>query len=81
MWQKALRVWCRIAPRWHRLQGALVKPRPKRGRPARAGNAATERIEIRVTRLELAEWRHHAALQGVSLSEWIRGRCSSSAPW
>lgn len=55
--------------------------KPRRGRPPRTDKAATERIEIRVTKLELAEWKHHAAMHGVTLSEWIRGRCSSSAPW
>jgi hypothetical protein len=56
-----------------------VSPRkapPKIGRPARAGKAATERIEIRVTKLERLDWQRAAELCGETLSEWIRRRCS-----
>jgi hypothetical protein len=49
-----------------------VSPKAKRGRPARADSAATERVEVRATRLERAAWEHAAAQAGISLSEWIR---------
>ena len=51
------------------------RKKPRRGRPARAGKAATERIEIRVTKLERASWEHAAAQAGMNVSEWIRRRC------
>lgn len=54
--------------------------KPRRGRPPRAGKAALERIELRVTRLERAAWDHAAARAGLSLSEWIRGRCAMGPP-
>lgn len=54
-----------------------MKPRPKRGRPPRGDKAATERIEIRVTRLERAAWEHVAAQAGITVSEWIRQRCAA----
>lgn len=47
------------------------------GRPPRADKAATERIEIRVTRLERAAWEHAAAQVGISASEWIRRCCAT----
>ncbi len=50
--------------------------KPRRGRPPRADRASLERIELRATRLERAAWEHAAAQAGVSLSEWIRGRCT-----
>ena len=49
--------------------------KPRRGRPPRTDKAATERIEIRVTRLERAAWEHAAAQAGISVSEWVRSRC------
>lgn len=52
--------------------------KPRRGRPPRADKAATERIEIRVTRLERAEWQAAAARAGVPLSEFIRGACNGA---
>lgn len=55
----------------------MTRKKPRRGRPARAGKAATERIELRVTKLERAAWEHEAAKRGMSVSEWIRRCCSS----
>lgn len=52
--------------------------KPARGAKPRAGKAATERIELRVTRLERAAWEHAAAQAGLSLSEWIRSKCRPS---
>lgn len=43
----------------------------------RGGKAATERIEVRVTKTECAAMEYAAALAGMSLSEWIRRRCES----
>lgn len=53
----------------------MSPPKPGPGRPPRAAKAATERIEIRVTKLERLEWERCAELAGTSLSEWIRGCC------
>lgn len=53
----------------------LMPAKKRPGRPPRGNKAATERIEIRVTRLERAAWEHAAALTGETLSEWIRRRC------
>lgn len=50
----------------------MTRPKPRRGRPPRTDKAATERIEIRVTKLERAAWEHAAAIADVSLSEWLR---------
>jgi uncharacterized protein (DUF1778 family) len=56
-----------------------MSPRKRRGRPPLGDKASTERIEIRVTRLERAAWEHAAAVAGVPLSEWIRQRCLMGA--
>jgi hypothetical protein len=53
------------------------RKKPRRGRPPRAAKAATERIEIRVTKLELREMQRAAETQGITVSEWIRRRCYS----
>ena len=53
-----------------------MKKRP--GRPLRASKAATERIEIRVTKLERLEWQQMAEFAEMTLSEWIRSRCNYS---
>lgn len=50
----------------------MSRPKPRRGRPPRADKAATKRIELRVTRLERATWAHAAAVDGISVSEWLR---------
>ena len=42
------------------------------GRPPRAGRTATERIQLRVTKLELRTWQAAAEAAGVTLSEWVR---------
>jgi predicted HicB family RNase H-like nuclease len=55
-----------------------VPRKKRRGRPARAGKVATERIELRVTKLERAAWEHAAAQAGISVSEWIRRMCSGT---
>lgn len=49
------------------------RKRPPRGRPPRTDRAAvaTERIEIRVTKLERATMRLRAAQAGISVTEWI----------
>lgn len=52
-----------------------MRAKPRRGRPPRTDKAATERIEIRVTRLERAAWEHEAVKRNMTLSEWVRGRC------
>lgn len=51
------------------------------GRPARTdrSSVATERIEIRVTKLERTEWQYMAERAGLTLSEWIRQRCTDVA--
>jgi len=50
--------------------------RKRAGRPTRTdrSSVATERIEIRVTKLERAALAHAAAQAGVTISEWIRAR-------
>ena len=53
--------------------------KPRRGRPPRADGAATERIEIRVTRIERFAWSHAAAQAGLTLSEWLRTLANAAA--
>lgn len=55
----------------------MTAPR-KPGRPPRSDRAATERIDLRVTRLERAAFEHAAAKAGVTLSEWIRRQCAAA---
>jgi uncharacterized protein (DUF1778 family) len=38
-----------------------------------------DRIDLRVSAADLKRWRMAAALQGVSLSEWIRAACDAGA--
>jgi hypothetical protein len=54
----------------------VSSPRKRPGRPPRGDKAATERIEIRVTKLEILEWKRAAELAGVTLSEWISQTCN-----
>jgi hypothetical protein len=49
----------------------------KPGRPPRANKSATERIEIRVTKLERLEWERCAELAGITVSEWVRACCTA----
>ena len=48
-----------------------------RGRPARAGEAATTGITVRFTEGELTAVRAHAAKAGITPTEWIRQRALS----
>jgi hypothetical protein len=59
-----------------------MSPRKRPGRPPRGDKAATERIEIRVTRLEFLEFQRAALADGISVSEWIRQCCGQhTIPW
>lgn len=57
----------------------MTRAKPRRGRPPRADRAATERIELRVTRLERAAYEHAAAQAGLSISEWMRRQLIAAA--
>lgn len=56
---------------------SVPAPRKRPGRPPRADKTATERIELRVTRLERLEWERSAEIAGMTLSAWIRMRCDT----
>jgi hypothetical protein len=47
----------------------------KPGRPARAGKAALERLEIRCTKRELLDLRRNARDVGMTVSALVRLRC------
>ena len=42
------------------------------GRPPHGDKAATERIELRVTRLERLTWERAAVEAGLTMSGWLR---------
>jgi hypothetical protein len=48
------------------------KPKPKLGRPARAGKASEVRFEIRLTEPERSRWQAAALRQNLTLAELIR---------
>lgn len=52
-------------------------PKPKLGRPARAGSAATEVLGLRLTLDELASWRQAAG--DTPLGAWVRTICNTAA--
>ena len=69
-------VWARGRPPIRALcEDALITKKP--GRPPRAGKRSDARLEIRLTRAELAAWKKDAAKEGMSLSQWIRFRCDT----
>ena len=53
----------------------MSSPRPKVGRPPRAGTPAGERIEIRVTSKERRSWKRSAG--GTPLAEWLRSMANA----
>lgn len=49
------------------------------GRPPDAGEPRDATVRLRVTDAEKARWLAAAAVNGVGLSEWIRGACEGEA--
>lgn len=50
------------------------KKSPGPGRPLRAGKVADERITIRLTKTELADWKRRAGEQPIG--DWVREQCN-----
>lgn len=48
------------------------------GRPPRAGKVAADTVRLRVTADERKAWEHAARDAKLTLSEWIRARCSTA---
>jgi hypothetical protein len=55
----------------------MGRSKPRLGRPPRAGQTASERIELRVTPTERKAWARMAKRHECdSISDWIRGLCN-----
>lgn len=52
----------------------------KPGRPPRASKPSLERVEIRVTKAELAVWKRCAKDSAMTLSEWLRWCAANFTP-
>ncbi|MGE3460087.1 MAG: hypothetical protein AB7O24_33560 [Kofleriaceae bacterium] len=50
------------------------------GRNPRAGEAATERVVVRLTASERAAYQAAAERDGLTLAEWIRASCEARLP-
>jgi hypothetical protein len=50
----------------------MAKAKPKVGRPPRAGKAADDRFEIRLTAAERKAWTAAAEQEGLTLADWLR---------